>query len=115
MNRIRLLFVVTSPPGGGVEEVVRALLKRLPPAEFQLALAAPRALLDAFGRDLDGVPADIEAVAAESWRHRGDVGHLARFIERVRPDIVNPHPFRSVVAAPPLARRPRRPAGVGTY
>ena len=115
MNPIRLMFVLTSPSRGGVEEVVLALLKRLPPAEFQLALAAPRALLDAFGRDLDGVPADIEAVAAESWRHRGDVGHLARFIDRVRPDIVNPHLFRSVVVAAPLARWHRVPAVVETY
>ena len=115
MNPIRLMFVLTSPSRGGVEEVVLALLKRLSPEEFRLALAAPRALLEAFGRDLDGVPADIEPVAAESWRNRTEVSRLARFIDRVRPDIVNPHLFRSVVVAAPLARWHRVPAVVETY
>ena len=115
MNPIRLMFVLTSPSRGGVEEVVLALLKRLAPEEFRLALAAPRELLEAFGRDLDGVPADIEPVAAESWRNRTEVSRLARFIDRVRPDIVNPHLFRSVVVAAPLARWHRVPAVVETY
>ena len=79
MNPIRLMFVLTSPTRGGVEEVVLALLKRLSPEEFRLALAAPRELLEAFGNDLDGVPVDIEAVAAESWRSRTEVSQLARF------------------------------------
>src|SRR5438445_306965 len=104
VNPIRLMFVLTSPTRGGVEEVVLALLKRLSPAEFRLALAAPRALLEAFGRDLDGVPVDIEPVAAESWWRRTEVSQRARFSHRVRPDIVNPHLFRSVVVAAPLAR-----------
>ena len=115
MNPIRLMFVLTSPTRGGVEEVVLALLKRLPCSEFRLALAAPRALLEAFGRDLDGVPVDIEPVAAESWRSRTEVSQLARFIDRVRPDIVNPHLFRSVVVAAPLARWHRVPTVVETY
>lgn len=115
MRRIALMFVLTSPSRGGVEEVVLALLRRLRPSEFQLALAAPRELLDAFGHDLDSVTADIEPVAAESWARRADVSQLARFIERVRPDIVNPHLFRSVVVAAPLARWHRVPAVVETY
>ena len=115
MNVITLMFVLTSPSRGGVEEVVLALLKRLDPAEFRLALAAPRELLDAFGRDLAGVPASIEAVAAESWLRRRDVERLGRFIDRVRPDIVNPHLFRSAVVAAPLARWHRVPAVVETY
>jgi hypothetical protein len=41
MTPIRLLFVITSPTRGGIEEVVLALLRRLDPAEFRLALAAP--------------------------------------------------------------------------
>ncbi len=109
------MFVLTSPSRGGVEEVVLALIERLDPAAFRLALAAPRALLDAFGRDLDGVTADIEPVAAESWHRVHDVGHLARFIDRVRPDIVNPHLFRSAVVAAPLARWRRVPVVVETY
>ena len=47
MTPIRLLFVLTSPVRGGVEEVVLALLQRLDPEEFRLGLAAPQALLEA--------------------------------------------------------------------
>ena len=47
MTPVRLLFVLTSPVRGGVEEVVLALLKRLDPGEFRLGLAAPGPLLDA--------------------------------------------------------------------
>ncbi len=104
MTPIRLLFVLTSPVRGGVEEVVLALLRRLDPGEFRTALAAPRALLDAFGPDLADVRVDAEAVAAESLRQRREVGRLGRFIARFRADVVNPHLFRSTAVAAPLAR-----------
>src|SRR5262252_7944510 len=97
------MFVLTSPARGGVEEVVLALLKRLDPSEFRLALAAPRALLDAFGSDLDDVAVDVAPVVAESWLRPREVTALARVMDRVRPDIVNPHLFRSTVVAAPLA------------
>src|SRR5207249_4886191 len=61
------------------------------------------------------MPVEIEPVAAESWRRRTEVSQLARFIDRVRPDIVNPHLFRSVVVAAPLARWHRVPTVVETY
>jgi glycosyltransferase involved in cell wall biosynthesis len=101
---IRLLFVLTSPVRGGVEEVVLALLRRLDPGEFQLAVAAPRPLLDAFGADLDHVRVDTEAVAAESLRQHREVGRLSRFMARWRPDVVNAHLFRSTAIAAPVAR-----------
>jgi glycosyltransferase involved in cell wall biosynthesis len=104
VSPIRLLFVLTSPVRGGVEEVVLALLRRLDPGEFRLAVAAPRALLDAFGADLDGVPVEAEAVAAESVQQPREMGRLSRFIAHVRPDIVNSHLFRSTAIAAPLAR-----------
>ena len=104
MSPIRLLFVLTSPVRGGVEEVVLALLRRLDPGEFRLALAAPAALLEALAPDLAGVRLDTEAVAAESLRQRQEVGRLARFMTRFRPDVVNPHLFRSTVVAAPVAR-----------
>ena len=44
------------------------------------------------------------AVEAESWRRRGEVARLSAFIERVRPDIVNAHLFRSTAVAAPLGR-----------
>lgn len=104
MKRVSLLFALTSPVRGGVEEVVLALLRRLDPGEFKLALAAPQPLLDALAPDLGGVALDTQAVEAESWRRRGEVGKLSAFIARVRPDVVNAHLFRSTVVAAPLAR-----------
>ena len=104
MRPIRLLFVLTSPVRGGVEEVVLALLRRLDPGEFRLALAAPGALLEALSADLGGVRLDTEAVAAESLRQRQEVGRLARFMTSFRPDVVNPHLFRSTAVAAPVAR-----------
>ena len=104
MRPIRLLFVLTSPVRGGVEEVVLALLRRLDPGEFSLALAAPGALLEALSADLGGVRLDTEAVAAESLRQRQEVGRLARFMTSFRPDDVNPHLFRSTAVAAPVAR-----------
>lgn len=104
MTRIGLLFSLTSPVRGGVEEVVLALLQRLDPSEFRLALAAPQALLDSFAGDLHGVPVDTEAVQTETWTHRRDVARLSGFIRRLRPHIVNPHLFRSTIVAAPLAK-----------
>ena len=94
----------TGPVRGGVEEVVLALLQRLDPSEFRVALAAPQALLDSFAGGLHGVAVETEAVQAESWTRRRDVGRLSAFIGRVRPHIVNPHLFRSTVVAAPLAK-----------
>jgi glycosyltransferase involved in cell wall biosynthesis len=104
MTPIRLLFVLTQPVRGGVEEVVLALLRRLDPHEFRLAVAAPRPLLDAFAPDLRGVRVDAEAIAPESPFDRRELGRLAAFIRRFAPDIVNPHLFRSTAVAAPLAR-----------
>src|SRR3989442_7839207 len=103
MRRVSLLFALTSPVRGGVEEVVLALARRLDPGEFRLALAAPAPLLEAFAPDLSGVAIETLAVEAESWRRRDEVGKLSAFIERFRPDVVNTHLFRSAVVAAPLA------------
>jgi glycosyltransferase involved in cell wall biosynthesis len=104
MTRMGLLFVLTSPVRGGVEEVVLALLQRLDRSEFRLALAAPPPLLDALAPDLAGVPVDTLGVAAESWGRRDEIARLAAFIRRLRPDVVNPHLFRSTLVAAPVAR-----------
>jgi len=104
MRRVSVLFVLTSPVRGGVEEVVLALARRLDAREFRLALAAPAPLLEAFAPDLKGVAIETLAVEAESWRRRDEVGKLSAFIERFRPDVVNAHLFRSAVVAAPLAR-----------
>ena len=101
MTPVRLLFVLTSPVHGGVEEVVLALLRRLDPGEFRLAVAAPGPLLDAFSAGLAGVRVDAEAIAADT---RGGLARLAGFTRRFRPDVVNPHLFRSTAVAAPLAR-----------
>jgi glycosyltransferase involved in cell wall biosynthesis len=104
MKRLSVLFALTSPVRGGVEEVVLALARRLDPGEFRLALAAPAPLLDAFAADLAGVAIETQAVEAESWRRCEEIGKLSAFIARVRPDIVNAHLFRSTAVAAPLAR-----------
>jgi glycosyltransferase involved in cell wall biosynthesis len=98
---VRLLFVLTSPDYGGVEEVVLALLGRLDPGEFDLALAAPGSLLSAFGPGLAGRPVEGEAIAADT---REGFRRLDRFMRRWQPDVVNPHLFRSTAIAAPLAR-----------
>src|SRR5881275_2336522 len=96
MKRVSVLFALTQPVRGGVEEVVLALARRLDPSEFRLALAAPAPLLEAFAPDLAGV--------AESWRRRDEIARLSKFIARLKPDIVNAHLFRSTAVAAPLAR-----------
>ena len=104
MTPIRLLFVLTSPVRGGVEEVVLALLRRLDPGEFRLGLAAPQRLLDAFAPDLAGVRVEAEAVAVERPRDQAGLRRLSRFMRRFAPDVVNPHLFRTTAIAAPLAR-----------
>jgi len=115
VRRVGLLFVLTSPARGGVEEVVLRLLQRLDPAEFALALAAPGPLLDALAPDLAGVRVATLAVEAERWTRPGEVRRLAAFMARLRPDVVNPHLFRSVAVAAPVARLLGVPAVVETY
>lgn len=115
MTRLRLLFVLTSAVRGGVEEVVLALLQRLDPAEFRLALAAPPPLLETLGPELSGVDVETLAVDAQSWLERAEVRRLAAFLRRLRPDVVNPHLFRSTLVAAPLARWCGARAVVETY
>jgi glycosyltransferase involved in cell wall biosynthesis len=115
VTQIRLHFALTSPVRGGIEEVVLGLVRRLDPSEFRLALSAPPELLDAFARDLAGTPVETLAVRAESWLSRRDIARLGRFIERWRPDIVNPHLFRSTAVAAPVARWHGVRAVVETY
>ena len=104
MTPVRLLFVLTSAVRGGVEEVVLALLQRLDPTEFRTALAAPRALLEAFAPDLRGVRVDAEPVAVESPLDRAGLGRLSAFMRRLAPQVVNSHLFRATAVAAPLAR-----------
>jgi glycosyltransferase involved in cell wall biosynthesis len=115
MTSIRLLFFLTSPVRGGVEEVVLALLQRLPPEEFRLALAAPAALLDAFDVDLRGVCVDTLPVHVDSWLQRGELSRLGEFMAHWHPDVVNAHLFRSTMIAAPLARWHRIRGVVETY
>jgi len=109
------MFALTSPVRGGVEEVVLALLQRLDPTEFALALAAPAPLLDDLAPDLRGVTVDALPVCADSWRRPGEVRRLGGFVRRWRPDVVNPHLFRSTAVAAPLARCHGAGAVVETY
>ena len=104
MSRLGLLVTLTGATRGGIEEVVLALLQRLDPAEFRLALAAPRALLDSLAGDLHGIPVEVESLQADSWLRHADVARLSAFIGRVRPHIVSTHGVRATVVAAPLAK-----------
>jgi glycosyltransferase involved in cell wall biosynthesis len=99
-----VMMVLTSAVRGGVEEVVLGLLQRLDPSEFRLSIAAPRALLDALAPDLAGVPVDALAAESENLTQVGQLRALAAFMRRIRPDVVNPHLFRSTAVAAPIAR-----------
>jgi len=115
MRPIRLMFTLTSPVRGGVEEVVLALMQRLDPSEFALGLAAPRALLDTFAAELPDARVATCAVQAESWFRRDDLSRLAGFMDDFRPDVVNAHLFRSTAVAAPLAKLRGVRAVVETY
>lgn len=115
MKRIGLMMVLTSAVRGGVEEVVVGLLQRLDPSEFRLSIAAPPALLDALAPDLTHVGLDALAVEAESWTHVRQLDRLAAFMRRLRPEVVNPHLFRSTAIAAPLARMSGVRGVVETY
>lgn len=104
MSRIGLLVSLTAARRGDVEEVVLALLRRLDPSEFRVALAAPPSLLDSFAGDLHGIPVEMEAAQADSWLRRRDVARLSAFLGRVRPHIVSTHALRGTMVAAPLAK-----------
>jgi glycosyltransferase involved in cell wall biosynthesis len=112
---LRICFALTSPIRGGVEEVVLALVQRLDPAEFRTALAAPQALLDAFAPDLAGEHVDTVAIEAGDGFSLRQLARLGGFFRRWRPDIVNPHLFRSTAIAAPVARATGVPHVVETY
>ena len=115
MTPLRVMFALTSPVRGGVEEVVLALLQRLDPSEFDLSLAAPGPLLDSFSAELSRVRVATCDVQAESWLRWNDLRRLARFMDAIRPDVVNAHLFRSTAVAAPLARLRGVRAVVETY
>ncbi len=111
----RLLIVLTSDVRGGVEEVALSLLRRLDREEFEPALAAPPALLEAMREELASCDIPTFTAAADSWFRWRQVRSLAGAIRSFRPDIVNPHLFRSALVAAPLARSLGVPAVVETY
>lgn len=115
MRCIKVMFVLTSAVRGGVEEVVLGLLQRLAPGEFRPSIAAPAGLLAALGPDLVGISLDTLAVEGDSLLHVGALDRLAAFMRRIRPDVVNPHLFRSTAVAAPIARAMGIRAVVETY
>jgi glycosyltransferase involved in cell wall biosynthesis len=115
VKRVKVMFVLTSAVRGGVEEVVLGLLQRLDPAAFRPSIAAPAGLLDALGPDLAGLSLDTLAVEADSLARVGQLDRLAAFMRRIRPDVVNPHLFRSTAVAAPIARAMGIRAVVETY
>lgn len=114
-ERVRILFALTSPARGGVEEVVLSLLRGLPQDEFESALAAPAALLHLLADDLRDLGVRTTAVAADGWSAPRKVAALASCIRRFRPHLVSPHLFRSTLVAAPLAKWLGVPRVVETY
>ena len=115
MKRCRLLFVLTSPVRAGAEEVVLDLLTRLDRQEYQLALACHGSLLQAMASELRTLEVETFQVSADSWFKPREIAALASSIRRFRPDIVNPHLFRSTLVAAPLAKWLGVPKVVETY
>lgn len=111
----RLLIVLTSDVRGGVEEVALSLLQRLDRKEFEPALAAPAGLLETMQSELAALDVPTFRAAADSWLRWREVRALASAIRAFRPDVVNPHLFRSTLVAAPLARGLGVPAVVETY
>lgn len=115
MSRLRLLCVISSPVRAGAEEVALAVVTRLDRARFEPALAAPAPLLAAMRAELAAARVPTFAAGADSWTSVGQVAELARVIRRFRPDVVNPHLFRTTLVAAPLAKWLGVPAVVETY
>jgi len=115
MKRCRLLFVLTSPVRAGIEEVVLDLLTRLDRQFFEPALACPGSLLQAMASELRTLDVETFRVQADSWFKPRKIAALASSIRRFRPDIVNPHLFRSTLVAAPLAKWLGVPKVVETY
>lgn len=113
-GRLALQFFLMSRDRGGVEEVVVALLRRLAPGQFRFGLVCPTALLERLAPDLRDVAVETHPVDA-SWTSPRGLAALAGAIRRFRPQVVNPHLFRSTLAVAPLARALRVPAVVETY
>jgi glycosyltransferase involved in cell wall biosynthesis len=111
----RLLFFLTSPVRGGVEEVVLALLARLDRREFRVGLACPPTLLEAMETDLQTLEVDCFPITADSFTKPVGLAALASCIRQFRPDVVNPHLFRSAFVATPVARWLGVPYVVETY
>jgi glycosyltransferase involved in cell wall biosynthesis len=114
-SRTRLLFVLTSGVRGGIEEVALSLIRHLDRRLFVVGFAAPKGLLAAVKTDLEDIEVETAAVSAHSWLAPGQVFRLAAILRRFRPDVVNPHLFRSTLVAAPLARLMGVPRVVETY
>ena len=115
MKRCRILFVLSSPVRAGVEEVVLSLLARLDRRSFEPALACPGSLLDTMAKELQSLNVETFQVQADSWFKLREVVKLASCIRSFRPDVVNPHLFRSALVAAPLAKWLGVPRVVETY
>lgn len=101
---IRLLFFLNSPVRAGVEEVVLALIKRMDPKCFELHLAAPQALLDAFGSELHGCGVHTLPLHLYSFRQWGQIRRFLSYLRQWRIEIINSHMFYATLFAAPLGR-----------
>jgi glycosyltransferase involved in cell wall biosynthesis len=65
--------------------------------------------------ELRGLDVEVFEAAADTWTEPRMVSRLATHIRRFRPDVVNPHLFRTTLVAAPLAKWLGVPCVVETY
>lgn len=100
---IRLLIFQNSTVRAGVEEVVLSLANGLGQRGFDIRVAAPQELFDAFGDDLQ-LPADRRfPVRLTSFKQWSEMRRLARYLREEQIDIVNSHLFYATLFAAPIA------------
>lgn len=104
---IKVLYFLTSPVRGGVEEHVLSMIQRMDRRRFAIVLVCPPALLAAFRDDLADLPVETFPIVVDTPTRPGhlvNLGRLYRFLRRTRPDIVNCHLLRATLIGAPLAR-----------
>lgn len=105
MRKIRVLHILTTEVRGGIEEGVLSLLCNLDRNQFSVAFACPPVLLQAYGRDLEGLDLAIHAMPPLSRPYNFvALARLARTLRAVRPDIVHTHLFVTSLCVAPVAK-----------
>jgi glycosyltransferase involved in cell wall biosynthesis len=93
-QRKRILFVIPTLSGGGLERAAVTLLRHLDRSRFEPHLA----LLAAIGPYLNDVPEDVPIHDLKTFRVRRSIPAIVRLVRKLRPDIVLSTPREVSVA-----------------